>query len=360
VVEVQTIATPAPRAQRAEWMDAMRGAAIFLVVFWHASGILILFGYEVPRWLVVLNETFSSYRMPILMTLSGMLLASSLAKPLPGYAWGKIANILWPFLLWLTINYAVIGYDVPIWSREVWAKSYLWFLYYLLVFYALAPLLRAVPTWLLVVLPWLATMLPIGEDSRRFLFLAGFFFFGRWISEHRGVVERVLASRRLWLLAPVVVPFSIAFAAFGPWRYYGVLAPFSAAGILLGIAVARMPGVARRTDALRFVGRNSIVYYVSHFPVTVGVVALAGRAGLDSSWTVLLGFVVALGVGTALAHARRFRAPELLFGLPKLTMPRALDRGGERLVGLLSRPVLGRSIGMAALAVLLLVGLRLT
>ncbi|UQX89387.1 acyltransferase [Jatrophihabitans telluris] len=294
------------RRERARWMDVLRGSAIILVVLWHSAAILRLDDYVVPDWLIRFNELFASYRMPVLMFLSGTLLARSLSKPLPVYAVGKARRILWPFLLWGLLNYAIHSHAVPIYEKVNWTTPYLWFLLYLLIFYAFAPLLRLLPTTLIVLVTFLVTEVPgLTEDERRFYFLAGFFFLGRLLSERRPLFERIISGRWVWGLAGVVIPFSIVFALVGPWRYYAVLAPFSVAGLLLFIKIARLPMVEQRTGALQFVGRDSIVYYCSHFPILTAVIYLAGKANLAVGLIVPIGFVLALGVGTLLAVGAR-------------------------------------------------------
>jgi fucose 4-O-acetylase-like acetyltransferase len=354
----------APARVRHQWMDILRGAAIILVISWHSAAILESQGYDVPDWLIRVNELFSSYRMPILMFLSGTLLAQSLAKPLPVYAIGKARRILWPLLLWGVLNYLIYAPETPIWFKVNWTTQYLWFLLYILIFYAFAPALRFLPTWMLVVIPFLMTHLPgISADERRFYFLAGFFFLGKLVSDHSATFQRLLASRRLWLLVLVVVPFSVVFAVAGPWRYWGVLAVFSVAGILLFITIARLDVVERHTGYLQFVGRNSIIFYCTHFPLILGLVALCRLLHVPVGIVIVLAFVLSMLVGSLFALGSRYPVVEALFVAP-------LGAGWAPRIPVLDRPaVTTRSsvlwiavvqvlVSVLALALLLYVGLR--
>lgn len=133
---------------RLTWMDDVRGTAILLLLLWHASAVPVLFGTEMPEVVRSANAFFMPYRMPTLMLLSGMLLARSLRKPLPTYYAGKIAMVLWPYLVWVIIAKATF-LDIegmPWWHWRAWyATTYLWFLFFIGVYYAAAPLLRRLP-----------------------------------------------------------------------------------------------------------------------------------------------------------------------------------------------------------------------
>ena len=89
---------------RMTWMDAMRGFAVLLVMFTHT--------YTMPQGLDAtfssvafanVVQVFQSWRMPMLVFLSGVLLPRSVSKPLGTYYRGKAERILWPFLVWMVV-----------------------------------------------------------------------------------------------------------------------------------------------------------------------------------------------------------------------------------------------------------------
>jgi peptidoglycan/LPS O-acetylase OafA/YrhL len=86
------------------------------------------------------------------------------------------------------------------------------------------------------------------------------------------------------------------------------------------IAFARAAKALEGTVAsrpLRFIGRNSIVYYTVHFPVAYGVIRFADSRGVRSGPRVLAGALGAsLAAPTALAWARgRSRVLRRLFAI---------------------------------------------
>lgn len=308
------------------WMDFLRGIAIFLVICWHSAAILALLGHQVPSWLLHANDFFAPFRIPMLMFLSGMLLNRALSKPMRTYYDGKLRNIAWPWLLWTLVHFVVMGTYSSVLKPGLWLLSYLWFLVYLMAFYAMAPLLRRVPTWLLVLVPWaIGFFVMSGPNMRRFFFLAVFFFLGKLASEHASKLQRALASRWTLLMLPVVFGYGLAFSTLGPWRYYPPHIPFSIAGILLAIALASRIGPGVGMSAWSFVGRNSIVYYVVHFPVIVLVVRIGQHLGWNIDVTVAAGLMVAMAVGTGFA-VNRATPLGWLFAFPK----RRSGRGAER------------------------------
>lgn len=312
------------------WMDMLRGLAIFLVICWHAAAILALLDQTVPAWLLNANDFFAPFRIPMLMFLSGMLLNRALRKPLGTYYEGKLRNIAWPWFVWTLVHFVVMGTYSSVLKPGLWLLSYLWFLVYLLVFYSVAPLLRRVPTWLLVMAPWaIAFFVMSGANMRRFFFLAGFFFLGKWASEHAALLQRIIDSRKTLIILPIVFGYGAVFAAYGPWRYYPPHIPFSVAGILLALALASRVTWQTWTRTWSFVGRNSIIYYATHFPVIVLVIRIGLELGWNTDITVAAGLVTALAVGTGFA-LNRDTPLDWLFVLPKPGLRRRRISAGPR------------------------------
>ena len=108
------------------------------------------------------------------------------------------------------------------------------------------------------------------------------------------------------LLALWLVPAVGAGLASSVWteqlQYNVVLAPLSLAGILALISVCAVLPTAGRAAAptLQGVGRSSLVYYVSHFPVMV-LVTQALLGVLPVATVVTISLVAALAVSTCLA-----------------------------------------------------------
>lgn len=312
--------TPTTSKPRLHWMDMLRGSAIILVLLWHSSAIPVLYGAAMPAPVRAVNMFFLPFRMPTLMFLSGLLLPASMRKPLPVYYAGKFAAIGWPYLLFVVLDRFVGGNDNPWWHwRAYYATSYLWFLFFIGVYYVVAPLLRRLPLWLPIALGAVAgLLLPYGVEER-LAYFSIFFFLGRWAALRRDLLDRLTRGRVVVALAVPAVAFGLASAHWGLALAYQVwLVPLSLAGILVAVAGAqRVERAGRRLPWLTLVGRNSIVYYVTHFPVMVWTMlalhALCVHGQVVVATTNLL---VAAAVCTALTLLRGHRAVAWLYEAP--------------------------------------------
>src|SRR5690606_791284 len=95
--------------RRLDWMDFLRGLSILLVVLHHSTQIVSERVDELPEVFVFISNFFAPYRMPMLMFLSGLLVAGSLQRPAGEYLWGKVRRILWPIIVW-TLIYVSANY----------------------------------------------------------------------------------------------------------------------------------------------------------------------------------------------------------------------------------------------------------
>ncbi|MEW2012587.1 MULTISPECIES: acyltransferase [Microbacterium] len=316
----------APEATRITWMDTLRGAAICLLILWRARSIPRRFGFEMPMWLFLLNETFLPWRMPTLMFLSGLLLAGSLRKSRSVYYVGKIRNLLWPYLLWAALYLALYpGAGESISSPAAWfGAGYLWFILYLFLYYVVV---RA-PWW--VVLPFftIAAMFIPHPSPQKICYFAVFLFAGHY---GRTALPRLLGASRtsLAVLCVIAVGFtatSLALSATAG-RHAFEFAPLSIPFVLALIAVSiRLTHAVqvRASDTppmrwLSWVGRNSVVFYLSHVPVMLVVCAASERASSDLGiWVVVLCGVAALLGGIPLALTQRHAVVSWLFRAPHL------------------------------------------
>lgn len=323
---------------RAAWMDQARGIAIVLVVLHHSMTWAELFGLQVPPVLVVFDAAFLPFRMPLLMFLSGMLVTRSLGKPTATYFAGKWRGIGWPYLLWTLIFLSLTGTLtlslVP--NILVYPPTYLWYLWFLFAFYVVAWVLARfqVPPLPVAALA-LAASAVAPEEYRisRFFFLMSFFMLGWWW-QRAGIGER--GSHRLRMLV-AATGFAAGAVISGisiggtPTRYvtvyaWGVIALIAALALVL-------PGArsGRYARPIEFVGRNSIVFYVVHYPLLwVMDVLLVQTWGWTEVWVVwAVGVAAAIAAGSALSVARsRSRGVGTLFAWPVGT--RVAERSAGR------------------------------
>lgn len=306
---------------RLTWMDAVRGTAILLLLLWHASAVPALFEISMPEAIRSANAFFLPFRMPTLMLLSGLLLARSLRKPLPRYLAGKVAMVLWPYLVWVLIA-ELTFLDQPglqWWHWRAWyATSYLWFLFFIGVYYAIAPLLRRLPTGVpIVAAAGAGLVLETGSMEQRMAYFAIFFFAGNLLAGSPRLVDRLTRPRTTAVLAVPALALGAA-SVMRPDLLHHVVwgAPFSLAGALVLIGLfSRVRADGRLLGGLEFLGRSSIVFYVSHFPVMAllsqSPVAAAGPLPLA-----VANLTAALLMGSLLSRSRATAPVRWLFEAP--------------------------------------------
>jgi uncharacterized membrane protein YcfT len=310
-------------------MDAVRGTAILLLLIWHASAVPELYGREMPEVIRTVNAFFTPFRMPTLMLLSGVLLSKSLRKPLPTYFSGKFSMILWPYVIWVIIAkltfLEVVG--LPWWHWRAWyATSYLWFLFFIGVYYLAAPLLSWLPRWVPVAIAATAgLLLPAGTTEQHMAYFAVFFFTGDWLAQHPKLLEKATTARFAVWLIPVVLATGVASSLWTEAMHYTVWsAPLSVAGmLLLAAGFSRLTAAGRGAPALQSLGRSSLIYYVSHFPL-MAVLCMIVPESVPPLVLAILNLALALVAGWALASLKERAPVKWLF-----SAPRPLVRGVE-------------------------------
>src|SRR5690606_3875601 len=167
---------------------------------------------------------------------------------------------------------------------------------------------------------------------QRFFYLMPFFFLGAFIEKHWDQYAK-------WLSVPLAAVLSII--PIGVALYSGFIeplwyAPLSALPAMLGILIlVRLTAIApdaRWLARVRFVGRSSLIYYVSHYPVFAALGWLALKAGISNPGVgLVIIFLVAVAVSTAFALIGRRMPVSLLFELPRRLWPaRKTDSGAVR------------------------------
>lgn len=319
-------------AERMRWMDLVRGICIILVILVHSSAAIMEVGIELSGWIKQFNDFFWPYRMQTLMFLSGMLLSRSLDKPVDKYVWGKLALIFWPYVIWsLVILLAEGRFTLSNLAKiPIVSPTLLWYLWFIFAYYLMALVVHRLRMPLVpVILVALVASAFLPEIARlfRFSFLFAFFLMGHL------AVSQNLAAKIPWPLALVGLVFAVAggvASVMGHRINYDPVYAICPIGLLAFVLRASAYYQSSRGGAfIEWVGRNSIVFYVAHFPAQL-VLAMIFAPLLPIPADVFYLFIVitSFAVVALLQLARaRFTAAGVLFDLRLImSMPPALSR----------------------------------
>ncbi|MCD2170205.1 acyltransferase [Microbacterium sp. JC 701] len=322
-------------------MDVLRGTAIGLVIINHS----ILFAGQqgdLPEPIEAFNSVFAPVRMPLMVFLSGLLVAPSLRKGWRQYTVGKLRRILWPYLVWSVI---VVGIDsatdlatgggVPWgdWLRVLYSPlAHLWFLYYLLAYYAIALITRKMNALVVATVALGACVFAPDDSWSRFLLLLAAFMAGKWVSDRPQRLEAAIAHPIVVILASAVFAVGAAVAVAGvDLRYEAVSAPLVAGGVIAAIAASQRIQHARALRPVRFVGRFSLVFYLSHWYGVIVAVQLADRVIGNPLATFAAGVLGGTAAGVALAWVVRLVPPvNALFEFPRRAALRRNNVNADR------------------------------
>ncbi|WP_165968676.1 acyltransferase family protein [Arthrobacter crusticola] len=310
---------------RIRWLDSCRGVAILLVVVLHAGEALRITVGPMPG-VDQFNLFLEPFRMPVLMFLSGIMLPQSVAKTGRKYFVGKVSRVAWPYVLWSLIILAASGELSPAAVTQVFHNSptYLWYLWFILVFYALAYPLRRVPPLLIAGTgAGVSFLLTDGSRPEAMAFLSALFFLGAWCARYPREIAGI--TGKPWVLtAAGACAVTVGAMNVAGWEVlYQVEFAWGVAGALVIVYwfFPRLPA-GPATTALEFVGRYSIVFYVAHLGPIMITLALADAIGSAGAWYVLpLLLLVGIGVPLGLAwiySTREHVSVTLLFELPAL------------------------------------------
>jgi surface polysaccharide O-acyltransferase-like enzyme len=309
------------------WMDHLRGVAIILVIAFHAATVMSRFGTELPATLWDILDFFAPFRMPTLMFLSGMLLTRSLQKDSKSYWLGKVRGIAWPYLLWSLVFLTLAGQlelKTPVAILLV-PPTYLWYLWFLLAFYAIVWVYNRwyLRWWILLAAAAVGSLGPDTFRFSRFCFLLIFFIGGHLYMSKQSAIDKALGKKFVLPVASLLALASGIANVVGLPVQYNVLyliAPLSA--IVFCVKVIPLMLASRFSSILAYIGENSIVFYVSHFTILWVLGKLLSDIGLKQGMTLYaIGVSAALVAGIALTYGRkRTKVLAALFQFPSISI----------------------------------------
>jgi uncharacterized membrane protein YcfT len=326
------------------WADTAKGACIVLVVLWHVTRKDYL---ELPWHVGVpvvgawgeLSVLLLPVRMPLFFVISGLFAARQLDRPWRQVLTGRVAPLLYVFVLWTVVHSAVLqatpGFDTAVANGPLdllvqltITPGNLWYLLALASYVVVARGTRAHPHLTLagaLLLSAVASTLAPSLPGNRYGLLANLVFF---LLGTRLTHLRVPGQR--WLLT-LTAGFVVAAALwqlqvlgnswFGFRPVLGLIG--LSAGATASMGLARLPRVGPVLAAL---GRQTLPIYVLHLPLValahlVSVHAVSGRAAgslvLAASYPAVLTAVVVITclalhrLLVAVGAGRLFTAPWL-------------------------------------------------
>lgn len=316
--------------------------AILLVILHHAEGQIRGNVGNYPQALMVFNDFAAPFRMPLLMMLSGFLLARSLEKSPSRYLAGKMRGIAWPYLLWSLVLVALLiltgnvqGGSTPagaVASIFYNPPTYLWYLAYLLVFYVAALLLRPLGSnrgWGIPLTLVAASIVPDGNWSRM-LFLLAFFLLGDTLSSAWESTAEILRTTPVLIIGGALTATAAIASTSGiTVNYQPLWALNITAAFVVLVPAATWIMKFRPSEFVARIGEASIVFYCTHFVFLMITFNILERAGATNSSLLALVLIAgSVGVGWLLMELRRFRLFDALFVMPALgqvrTRPKAI------------------------------------
>ena len=197
---------PKPASQRSLLVDVVRGIAISLVAFGHTNQ-----GEQNRHWWgsshvgIQLDHFIYAFHMPAFFFVSGIFLTSSVAKRGPArFISTKVAQLLWPYLLWSVLQYGSMYplrrfIKIPVPSPSEFLHGLLigdtlWFLPAVFFCLLLGMLLRKVSMPLVFALAVAASLIPgqthlvfVDSTVAHFPFLVA----GMWLGRGYERLERI-------------------------------------------------------------------------------------------------------------------------------------------------------------------------
>ncbi|OHV12168.1 hypothetical protein BH688_05825 [Kushneria phosphatilytica] len=334
---------------RFEWMDALRGIAIFMVVYLHSADSMSIKFPELSSAFLQFNAIMTPFRMPALMFLSGLLVFSSMGKGSRRYFRGKAVNILYPYIIWSLIGYVLyilrahyLGKEpVDFWSSFfLHPMMHLWFIYYIMIYYVIAFFLLKTNRLLCFALVMSSYTAMYYFGFEKFGYYMVFFMVGGLLGIRLQAFRQFIERAGWSLLLPVGV--------MGVWVWlvhegvidnvYGYdLLQMSMAFIVITLLlkVTMLAAVAPLLRPFQWFGRNSLAIFLVHFPFTwVAPVLMTRFIDSDPDLVFPFYFAVVLGISALLAWLNnRSRVVSLLFTANALMPSGATTRSSAKATG---------------------------
>lgn len=298
--------------RRLLWIDVLRGSCILLVILHHWLLHYVDDSKLLASAFFHLDHALAPIRMELLVFLSGMLVARSAAKGAFQYFDGKVKKILYPYAIWTAFMFLVLmpiqsPVELPAYTYFYSLKFFIgftdltWFLYWIFTFYIIQYFARQLKTSTVLLLtvslyllvsklePRLITT--IGEQLYAHhvsltaaIYLFFYFYLGDKFSAYIMQKEGDVSFKPGWVALSAVSFAAVVFIATRyQWDKFSLFyLPFVAGSLLALFALARWASNTRPAQALGFIGRHSLIYYLGHYPIMVLLARLTEQLPTDA------------------------------------------------------------------------------
>lgn len=304
-------ATEHPAAKkRVDWIDAVKGLTIILVVMKHVTYGEAVVLHHVPYLFNIFCEFTIPFRMPLFFLVAGLFAQKALRAPLRDFIDSKILHFAYFYLLWSVIQ---IGVKIALPHEGIWTASYkdllliplepfglLWFIYALAIFFALMRFARDVraPIMIGFALALYFTKLDTGwtmpdEFARRFIFFVSGVYAAPYVFQ---IANWAIADARRGLatgLALLTLVGALVFSASVDLRAVELLTGYlGGIGTIMLVAVLAAKGYAK---PLAYVGARSLYIFLAFFlPMAVARVAMVMLGFQNGDLVTLIALIAAI------------------------------------------------------------------
>lgn len=331
-------------SKRDNWIDAVKGITIILVVFHHAlGGVNNSIGIE--KWIYDVYLLSGPIRMPLFFLIAGLFAKKSLFTNKSVFLESKVFHFLYYYVLWNTLSifiraslskYTNNDYEYIQALYLFWEPGLtLWFLYSLLWAYCLARLLRTlsfISHFIIALILYIIVRGVFIDEVPLFIAntfkLYPYFVFGIYQSEN----IRKWVAKANWLRVSVLATLFLLGSAI---RFYsdGILSDF-VRNELLHLVLSFISASAvmslvylltkhKPNKTLNYVGSHSLYIYLLHFLPAAGFRVLILKTGLiENSFLLIVMTTILSVIFCILSYKIIIKIPKLnfLFVRPNLNL----------------------------------------
>ncbi|MDB5551719.1 MAG: hypothetical protein JWL86_1703 [Rhizobium sp.] len=325
---------------RVAWVDIAKGICIVLVVAMHTT-LGVGLAFDGVGWLHKIVAYAKPFRMPDFFTIAGLFAGATIAKPWRTFIDRKVLHFAYFLALWLAIILVVKSDDLQLDSIQAFATAYLWafiepfstlwFIHVLpLMFVALrliwplawpVGLAAAIAIHLAASLYLLPDPYALGSVWTGWSAIDNFslFFVYFYIGAKASATILKIANNAM-AFREAAAAFLVIWAAINALAVYTQIADWPGISFILGITgalaviiIAALASLYRPFESLAYLGRNSLVIYLSFvIPMAAARIALI-KLDLSDDIDLVSIIVMVFAIGVPLAFQSLVQGTPLAF-----------------------------------------------